>query len=296
MRIVAETHRKNDMRTGPSDTFIAHKAISLADDLSGTEMRVAAAITDHFNRKTGQCDPSLDSIAKLLGVSRRTVIRAIGSLVQKGYFDKTRHGGKFHRNSYLPIWSRFRAKETKWKERRTAASSMFESAKLSPLQGQICPLAGDSDVTQTCSSNHLNETSAAPLLEKDTQAKSEGIVRKGLSREASREGSYPIARERFHVKSASSRIAAVDAAERRWTTALTKLYAPTPAVFGVLIDEIDDALRNAATTLEMRKPGSGLHYVLEVLRDHLPTTRTSSVLTALPIASSCDQATREPQT
>jgi DNA-binding transcriptional regulator YhcF (GntR family) len=284
------------MRTGPSDTLIAHKAINLSDDLSGTEMRVAAAIIDHFNRKTGQCDPSLDSIAKLLGVSRRTVIRANGSLVQKGYFDKTRHGGKFHRNSYLPIWSRFRAKETKWKERRTAASRTFESAKVSPLQGQTCQLAGDSDVTQTCSSNHLNETSASPPPEKQTQTTSAGIVRKGLSREGSREASHPVVIERFHVKSTSSHIAAVDAAERRWTTALTKLYAPTPAVFGMLIDEIDDALRNAATALEMRKPGSGLHYVLEALRAYLPTTPNSSVPTTVALASSCKQSTSETQT
>jgi DNA-binding transcriptional MocR family regulator len=281
------------MRTGPSDTFIAHKAINLADDLSGTERRVAAAIVDHHNRKTGQCDPSLDSIAKLLGVSRRTVIRAIGALVQKGYFRKTRHGGKFHRNSYLPIWSRFHAKETKWKERRAMASRTFERARVSPLQGQTCQLAGDADVTQTFLSNSLNETLLGPGPENETQTPNE---RMGLSREDSREGSYSVARERFHVKSASSCIAALDAAERRWTSALTKLYAPTPAVFGVLIDAIDDALRNAATSLEMQKPGSGLHHVLDALRDHLPMTRTSSVLTALPIASSCDQATLEPQT
>jgi DNA-binding MarR family transcriptional regulator len=283
------------MRTGPSDTLIAHKAINLSDDLSGTEMRVAAAIIDHFNRKTGQCDPSLDSIAKLLGVSRRTVIRANGSLVQKGYFDKTRHGGKFHRNSYLPIWSRFRAKETRWKERRTAASRTFESAKVSPLEGQTCQLAGDSDVTQTCSSNHLNETSLDRRPEKQKQTPNERIVRKGLSREGSREASHPVVIERFHVKSTSSRIAAFDAAERRWTTELTKIYASTPEVFAVLIDQIDDALRNAATALEMQKPGSGLHYVLEALRDHLPTTPTSSVTTTPAIASSCERSIGEPQ-
>jgi hypothetical protein len=61
------------MQTGPSDTFVAHKAISLAEDLTGTEKRVAATIIDHFNRKTGRCDPALGSIARLLGVSRRTV-------------------------------------------------------------------------------------------------------------------------------------------------------------------------------------------------------------------------------
>jgi DNA-binding GntR family transcriptional regulator len=284
------------MPTGPSETFIAHKAINLAEDLSGTEKRVAATIIDHFNRKTGRCDPSLDSIAKLLDVSRRTVIRAIGALVQKNYFRKTRHGGKFHRNSYLPIWSRFRAKETNWKERRTAASRRFESAEVSPLQGQICQLAGDPDVTQTCFSNHLNKTSLAPRLKNEGQQPHKAVVCKELSREDSREAPYTAARERFHVKSTSSRIAAVDAAERRWTTALTKLYASTPAVFAVLIDEIDDALRNAATALEMHKPGSGLHYVLEALRAHLPTTPTTSVPTTVAIASSCEQSTSEPQT
>jgi DNA-binding transcriptional MocR family regulator len=146
------------MRTGPSDTFIAHKAISLSDDLSGTEKRVAATIIDHFNRKTGQCDPALNSIASLLGVSRRTIIRAIGMLVCKGYFRKTRHGGNFHRNSYTPDWSRFRAKEQAWNERRTAASRRFGSAAVSPLQGQPCQVAGEADVTQTCQSNHLKKT------------------------------------------------------------------------------------------------------------------------------------------
>src|SRR5262249_14660204 len=121
------------MRTRPSDTFIAHKAINLSDDLSGTEKRVGAAIIDHFNRKTGQCDPSLDSIAKLLGVSRRPVIRAVGALVQKGYFAKTRHGGHFHRNSYMPLWSRFLAREAKWNERRKSASRKFASADVAPL-------------------------------------------------------------------------------------------------------------------------------------------------------------------
>jgi GTP-sensing pleiotropic transcriptional regulator CodY len=62
------------------NTLIAHKAISLASELSNSERRVAAAIIDHFNRRTGQCDPSLDCIAELIGMSRRTAIRATGRL------------------------------------------------------------------------------------------------------------------------------------------------------------------------------------------------------------------------
>lgn len=282
------------MRTGPSDTFIAHKAINLADDLSGTEKRVAAAIIDHFNRKTGQCDPSLNSIAGLVGVSRRTVIRAIGTLVQKGYLDKTRHGGKFHRNAYLPIWSRFRAMETKWNKRRAASNRKTGSAEVSPLQGQACQLAGDADVPQTCPSNSLNLTSPAPRQEK--QSPNVGLNQKRLSREDRRDASQTMANERFHVKPASSRVAAHDAAERRWMTALTTMYVSTPNVFATLLEAIDAPLSRAATALEMHKHGSGLHYVLEALRNHLPptATTTSSSPTAA-IGSSCEQSNGEGQ-
>jgi DNA-binding transcriptional MocR family regulator len=142
------------MQTGPSDTFVAHKAISLAEDLTGTEKRVAATIIDHFNRKTGRCDPALGSIARLLGVSRRTVIRAVGSLVLKGYIRKTRHGGYFHRNSYEPIWSRFRTNAAKWTEQR-AASRRSKTTDVSPLGRQAWHLGGDTDVTQTCTNTRL---------------------------------------------------------------------------------------------------------------------------------------------
>jgi hypothetical protein len=290
-------HWKNAMRTGPSDTLIAHKAINLSEELSGTEKRVAATIIDHFNRKTGQCDPALDSIARLLGVSRRTIIRAISALVRKGYLHKTRHGGKFHRNSYVPDWSRFRARETKWNERRTAASRKFERTNVSPLQGQNCPLGGDADVTQTFSSNPFNETSPAPGSDKETQARNAGMARKGLSREGSRDVSHTVANERFHVKSTSSRVAAFDAAERRWMTALTMLYASTPELFAVLIDAIDEPLSNAATATEMHKHGSGLQFALYALRAHLPKPPpTSSVRNTVAVASSCEQSTSEPET
>jgi hypothetical protein len=280
------------MRTGPSDTFIAHKAISLSEELSGTEKRVAATIIDHFNRKTGQCDPALDSIARLLGVNRRTVIRAISALVRKGYLHKTRHGGKFHRNSYVPDWSRFRAKETTWNERRTAASRKFERTNVSPLQGQNSPLGGDAAVTQTCFSNPLNETSPVPRSDLETQTPNGLIIRKRLSREGSREVSHTVANERFHVKSTRSRIP-FDAAERRWTTEFTTLYAHTPEVFGALIDEIDEALRDAATVLEMRKHGSGLQFILDALRAHLPPLPPP---TTDAVATSSEQAISESQT
>ena len=81
----------------PLDILIAFKSISLAPDLSVTEKRVASALIDHFNRQTTQCDPSLDTLATLLGIHRRTVIRSVNRLVLFKYFRRIRHGGKFHR-------------------------------------------------------------------------------------------------------------------------------------------------------------------------------------------------------
>ena len=101
-----------------SDPLMALKMLLLCEDLSGSEKRVAGVIIDHYNRKTGQCDPGMGTIARLVGVSRRTVIRAAGVLANKGYIRKLRHGGKFHRNQYEPNWAHFRAMEAQWNARR----------------------------------------------------------------------------------------------------------------------------------------------------------------------------------
>ena len=267
------------MQIGPSDTFIALKAIGLADDLTGTEKRVGVALTDHFNRKTGQCDPSLASIARLLGVSRRTVIRAIGVLVQNGYFRKTRHGGKFHRNSYEPVWSRFRANETKWNALRTAASRRHVAAELSPLQRRGCHLDGATDGTQTYSKNHLNKTLVAVGSEKKTLTSKESVVREGLSREVKSKAVYWVAEERFHVKPASSAVAARDAAERRWNDRLTKQFVAAPDIFGSLVDAIDADLHNATTDIELKKPGTGIYFLMSELDRRSPLGFDRSVAT-----------------
>src|SRR5690349_11148381 len=123
-------------------TLIAHKVLALSDDLASAERRVGAALLDHYNRRTGQCDPSLATLAKLLGLSRRTVIRANGALTRKRYFTKVRHGGKFHRNQYAPNWPHFAAKEQAWKEARRAARHSRDVENLSLLQGQSCHTAG----------------------------------------------------------------------------------------------------------------------------------------------------------
>ena len=68
------------------------------------------------------------------------------------------------------------------------------------------------------------------------------------------------------MKSTSSSDAAFGAAQRRWMTALTTMYAPVPETFAVILDAIDEALIDAATRIEMKMPGAGLQHVLDALR------------------------------
>src|SRR5690242_4740758 len=87
-------------RTSALRTLIAFKVLALADDMSAVERQVGATLIDSFNRKTGQCDPSLDRVAILLGVHRRSVIRATSKLEARGLIRKIRHGGNSNRNKY----------------------------------------------------------------------------------------------------------------------------------------------------------------------------------------------------
>src|ERR1019366_9920765 len=118
------------------DILIAFKSISLAPELSVTDRRVASALIDHFNRQTTQCDPSLDTLATLLGIHRRTAIRSVDHLVRLKYFRRTRHGGNFHRNFYEPLWPSFREVEAEWQRRRYEHSQRFRETKLLRWKGQ----------------------------------------------------------------------------------------------------------------------------------------------------------------
>ena len=98
------------------DVAIAYKAINLAPRLSNCERRVAGAIVDHFNRRNGRCDPSVQRLSKLLGMNRATVLRATAKLtsIGCGMFSKRSHGGHSNCASYQPNWNRFQVLVKDW--------------------------------------------------------------------------------------------------------------------------------------------------------------------------------------
>lgn len=131
-----------------NDIAIAQKAIGLARGLSGADKAVAAAIIDHFNQKTGQCDPSNERLAALLDIDQKTVRRATAALsAEHAMFIKKSHGGKSCRASYTPVWATFRAIVDDWSRRMKSGEddegSDENRAEMSGSErvrtGQNCP-------------------------------------------------------------------------------------------------------------------------------------------------------------
>jgi DNA-binding Lrp family transcriptional regulator len=126
------------MKVRALDVLFGLKAINLTPDLKNNDRPVAATLLDHFNRQTGQCDPSLERIAQLLNISPRTVIRSIARIEAAGLFTRERHGGHLNRNSYQPNWKRFRDVEAAWSARTKAKSQWRRMTMVSSGPCQPC--------------------------------------------------------------------------------------------------------------------------------------------------------------
>jgi hypothetical protein len=168
------------------DTTLALKAICLTDKLNGTEKRIAVALLDHFNRTTGRCDPSYETLAELLGINRRTVGRGVTKIVKAKLFAMVRHGGIKNTNSYQPSWALYRDLEQRWKRERRQHATRFARQEMSPLPGQSCPTSRGEAVLQTCSTNFIPLTSFRAEQTKALTENRADAVSSSVSPEAAR--------------------------------------------------------------------------------------------------------------
>lgn len=145
-------------RVRNSDVFFAHMALHFAPDLSPSARRVGAGIIGHFNVKTGQCDPSVERLAAMLGLDRATVIRATGELCgPAGLFERVSHGGRSHRTAYLPRWEAFGEIVDDWNRRMKDGSAPAKVAKMRPSRSQNCDVNSRKNATQTIRRNYSNK-------------------------------------------------------------------------------------------------------------------------------------------
>jgi hypothetical protein len=246
------------------DTTVAHKIINLMPELRGTDKRVAAVILEHFNRRTGQCDPGLTRIARLAGVSRRTVIRSVFHIVKTGVFRVVRHGGHSQRNSYEPVWTRFRELDAVWTVRFRAKSKCADSPKMSPGMSQPCHFSGDEPDTQTFCVNQSNETTGQSASVQDRPSVAPPDRKSHPIKETQTHEPQPAP---FRISTGIRFLeAARVAAERRWNAELLQRYSATPNVYAAIIDAISPELQGAATQAEMHKRGAGIALILKQLQ------------------------------
>ena len=252
------------MRKG--DLTIAFKAIGLSD-LPSAHKRVGVAIIEHYNRSTQRCDPSMDTLSILLQLSERSVIRAVNRLVGCGYFKRFKHGGNFHCNQYVPIWSKFREIDADWDQRRRLHRARFERTKVAHNSCQSSPLDDDSDVTQTCpTNNHSYETFSGGLPKKETDRTCKSISEVAASTMELIAEPIQQPASRLHVKQSKRSEAARNAAERRWCNVLTQRFSFHEQLFSRILSAIDPALSFAATDAELAIVGGGIKHILAELR------------------------------
>lgn len=257
-----EAREKNDIP-------IAHKALLLARDLSSADKAVAAAILDHFNRKTGQCDPSVGRLADLLSIDERTVKRATKALCgEHGLFEKTSHGGNAGRASYHPCWTKFREIVRAWDARMKSNSEPYKVTEMPPSTGQDCPLGGDKNAPQTYISNPSNKPISLPPAENPSthDLKSDGLggVVDGLLRKAEARSFDPhyLSREQAKVGSSHAQVA-WSAANHRISAEIARM--PPHLAQGVWA-WLDERTLDAAITAEISRRGAGIVYIRDAMR------------------------------
>lgn len=274
---------------GENDVLFAHKALNIVGEiskdgkpgqverLSEATKRVAAAIIDHFNKRTGQCDPGIDRLSKLLGISRATVIRATEQLDELGLIEKTSHGGKSHRASYRPNWEHFRAIVEDWDERmRTGAGPSASVARVAgstdkaasnvasvrPSTSQPCDSERRSRATQTHRINPSKEPIEGEQVE--TQRAKPPLPVSQRPPNSLGRSTKPTGQRSFLLPipgggRASHSLAAESAAERRWEMEARNRGGR----FYALVAEWMTPDRQAtATRAEMARRGGGIAYII----------------------------------
>jgi predicted transcriptional regulator len=223
------------------DTLLAAKVINVMPGLRPSDRKVALALIEHFNRKTGRCDPGIERIASLLDCCTRTVIRATNRLEKLGLFEKDRHGGFSNRNRYRPNWGRLAEHEAAWKNKlhRSPRTKMSSGTR---QEGHV---DADSAVTQTYPSILPNQTCSRSRATEERAARPSEL-RASRSHSASR-----------------------TEAERRWSADLLDAYASMPLTYAEIVEAIDEALSRLATDAELARRGTGI----TIIQEHLKLAR-----------------------
>ena len=289
-RSVKPAHEKNDR-------LFVYIAMTMWPGLSNGARMVGGAILYHYNWKTGQCDPSLDRLAGMTGLDRKTVTNAIRELTCSAVklFVRVRHGGKGRRTAYFPNFEALRDFVADLNERMKTGAAPAKTAKIArqeirqsideqmqnkgqenetgarDQQGKILPSNSGKNSPPTVENTPpkpIETTNRNNLLNKNvSEDKPETISKRenpekqgepGGKSDVQRSARPAISSRGFGL---SSNIAADESANQRWVADLTRT-----GLLEKLIPDIDDELAIRATAAERSCRGTGAKLIVDALR------------------------------
>jgi hypothetical protein len=232
--------------------LIACKVI-MRSKLSSSAKAVGAVLLDHVNWKSLRCDPGEERIAELTGYARSSVQSAIAQLRKEGFLVVDLHGGQFGKNQYTFAWDVIRDKDRQHAARHRGRGSPEEPGLPRPESR-----------AQTRSGNPIIEpvTSADSETAPERPDRRNGQPRQGRATTSGlRTPNRPVS-----DRSPSRNDVAVSSAERRWTSHLMNLLRPHPDECALVLDHIDEDLKQAATAAELARRGAGIHHLVRALQ------------------------------
>lgn len=270
-----------------NDVLFAFKATGLMPFLTRNEARVLSAIVDHFNRKTGRCDPSVLRIAGLLNVNRSTVLRATKRLSELGFLCKTSHGGHYGCTKYQPNWAQLRWFVERWDKSMKSGKPCPELRQIagkddagrSPNTSHPCDPTGRGDGTQTNITNQAKEPIYSLSLNPSLSDATGAVNYRGIEWEKGRQAQdadpleVPKTKKNNHWSEAQARLlqtvdladevsAQRNDAEDRLNRDLTDLGQ---TAYARVIDAVTDGLWQKAIAAELELSGSGKRLLLKLM-------------------------------
>lgn len=274
-----------------NDILFAHKALNLAEGLTDGARRVGAAIIDHFNRRTGQCDPSIDRLAKLLNMHRTTVMRATEQLHAAGLIECVKHGSRTHRNAYLPVWDKFNSIVAEWNAKMRGGASQIDGfeavemppfdtqnqtatvAPVRPLQSHGCDFDSRTDATQTNRINYVKELrEEAVCREREKKPDTDQSKSRSIGLLKGSKPTEPKQQSKVALLTSYGQMAE-NAANRRLELDLRGLGWEA---YGDALERLTPEIAGEATAAEIKRRGDGLRLVCQRLC--LPTVHGLGVL------------------
>ncbi|QIO53384.1 hypothetical protein HA461_20385 [Rhizobium leguminosarum bv. trifolii] len=245
------------MALRPNDILFAYKAIGLTP-VSSAAHRVGNALIDHFNRKTGQCDPGTERLAALLGIDTKTVKTATAQLCDAGLFTKISHGGGGHRASYAPQWQTYTQIVRDWDAKMRGKSEPENGAKTPPSDdsnGAKTPLS-------TGRKRPFERGENAPQTNISNQ--SYKPIRPSHASDSTEDNVVPMRSEQpLHRlwkgnkgRSPSHALVAREEARRRWDLEMRNRCGTTEA-YARFLEWITEDANELATAAEMSRRGGG---------------------------------------